>query len=89
MNHLSNVVIPLGALLIGSRGKVTELSGDQHDLETSDRIDRLREIGFSEGLDVELLHQSPFGKDPIAVRIGAMTVALRRSEANLIKVQVI
>jgi len=50
-------------------------------------IDRLREMGFAEGVSVELLHQSLFGKDPIAVRVGAMTVALRRREANLIEIQ--
>lgn len=56
------------------------------DDDSESRIDRLREMGFAEGLDVEILHQNPFGRDPIAVRIGAMTVALRRAEANLIEV---
>lgn len=54
-----------------------------------DIADRLREIGFAENLEVEVLHQSPFGRDPIAVRIGSMTVALRRREANIIKVQLV
>lgn len=50
------------------------------------RIDQLREMGFSEGLSVEIMHQSPFGGDPIAIRVGSMTVALRRFEANLVQV---
>lgn len=50
----------------------------------ADLEDRLLEIGFEEGLNVELLHQGPFGRDPLAVKIGSMTVALRRTEASAI-----
>lgn len=50
----------------------------------ADLEDRLLEIGFEEGLTVELLHQGPIGRDPLAVKIGTMTVALRRSEADAI-----
>lgn len=49
-----------------------------------DLEDRLLEIGFEEGLSVEVLHQGPFGRDPIAVKVGTMTVALRRMEAEAI-----
>lgn len=49
-----------------------------------DLEDRLLEIGFEEGLAVELLHQGPIGRDPLAVKIGTMTVALRRAEADAI-----
>jgi ferrous iron transport protein A len=44
---------------------------------------RLHEMGFDEGVDVEVLHRAPLG-DPIAVRVGNMTVALRRHEARQI-----
>lgn len=47
---------------------------------------RLHELGFDEGVDVELLHRAPFGGDPIAVRVGNMVVALRRSMAALIEI---
>jgi ferrous iron transport protein A len=46
---------------------------------------RLHELGFDEGVDVELLHRAPFGGDPLAVRVGNMVVALRRSMARLIE----
>jgi len=45
---------------------------------------RLLEMGFIEGHPVEILHQGSFGGDPIAVRIGSSTVALRRCEAMAI-----
>ncbi len=48
---------------------------------------RLRELGLDEGVTVEALHVSPFGKDPIACRVGRMTVALRRAQASAITVE--
>lgn len=47
---------------------------------------RLCELGFDEGVDVEILHRAPFGGDPMAVRVGNMVVALRRDMARLIEV---
>lgn len=49
---------------------------------------RLHELGFDEGVDVELLHRGPFGGDPLAVRVGNMVVALRVSMARLIELEV-
>ena len=49
---------------------------------------RLRNFGFDEGVRVELLHQGPFGRDPIAIRIGRMTVAIRRRHALAVQVQI-
>ena len=46
---------------------------------------RLHEMGFDEGVDVEVLHRAPMG-DPIALRVGNMTIAIRRTEASLIEV---
>ncbi|HET8613673.1 MAG TPA: FeoA family protein [Sphingomonas sp.] len=48
---------------------------------------RLRELGFDEGVTVEAVHVAPFGKDPIACRVGRMTVALRRAQAHAITVE--
>ncbi|MES2498307.1 MAG: FeoA family protein [Pseudomonadota bacterium] len=47
---------------------------------------RLRELGVDEGVSVEKLHKGPFGIDPIACRIGRMTVALRSAQAAAILV---
>lgn len=77
--------MPLGTCTPGFSGTIASFSPDS-DAETASIIDRLREMGFSEDLDVEVLHQNPFGKDPIAVKVGSMTLALRRAEANLIEV---
>lgn len=47
---------------------------------------RLREFGFDEGVAVVNLHIGPIGRDPIACRVGRMTIALRRKVAGAIQV---
>ena len=48
---------------------------------------RLRELGFDEGVAIEALHSgSFFSRDPIALRVGRMTVAIRRAQAHAIRV---
>jgi ferrous iron transport protein A len=43
---------------------------------------RLLEMGFVEGAKVEILHEGLIGRDPIAVRLDDMRVALRRRDAR-------
>lgn len=46
---------------------------------------RLRALGLEEGVAVEALHKGIlFWRDPIAVRVGRMTIALRRKAAAAI-----
>ncbi len=48
---------------------------------------RLRDLGFEAGVEVELLHRGWFFfRDPLAVRVGRMTVAIRASLAAAIEV---
>jgi ferrous iron transport protein A len=47
---------------------------------------RMRELGFDEGVGVEALHYGPIRRDPIALRVGRMTVAIRRAQAAAIQV---
>lgn len=48
---------------------------------------RLRELGFDEGVAIEALHRGGwFGRDPIACRVGRMTIAIRRAQAAAISV---
>jgi len=49
---------------------------------------RLRELGFDEGVAVEPLHGAGLiARDPLAVRIGRMTVAIRAVHAASISVE--
>lgn len=49
---------------------------------------RLRCLGFDEGVEVEPLHRGwLLFKDPLAVRVGRMTVAIRAAHAAAIDVE--
>jgi ferrous iron transport protein A len=73
----------LDQLKVGTKARV--LSIDWNALEDSEQC-RLRHFGFDEGSTVEPLHLGPFGRDPIAIRIGRMTVAIRRKHASAVQV---
>lgn len=47
---------------------------------------RLRELGFDEGVEVEMRHRGLFGADPLSVRVGGNVVAMRKAFANLVEV---
>jgi ferrous iron transport protein A len=70
----------------GDRGVVIQVSAesltvaDPAELQELER--RLLEIGFVEGARVEILHEGFLGRDPIAVKLDDMRVALRRREAK-------
>jgi len=49
---------------------------------------RLRAMGIDEGARVAIAHRGIFaGRDPIALEIGRMTVAIRRSHARAMTVE--
>lgn len=51
---------------------------------------RLRALGIDEGAMVEIAHRGVFaGKDPIALTVGRMTVALRRAHARAMSVEAV
>ena len=53
-------------------------------LSAAELESRLIELGFVEGARVEVLHEGAVGRDPIAVRVENVTIALRRREAMAI-----
>lgn len=74
----------LGELSKGSKAVIQRISGST--AEENALVKRLLEFGFLEGSLVEIVHEAPVSKDPIAVRVRGSLVGLRRSEANLIEV---
>jgi len=80
---LNTIRITLDKLPLGSGGEIVDV--DWAILSDKDGR-RLRELGVDEGVSVEKLHKGPFGIDPIACRIGRMTVALRSAQAAAIGV---
>ncbi len=47
---------------------------------------QLEEIGFIPGERVQVLSKALFGGDPLVVRVGVSTFALRKAEAQLIEI---
>ncbi len=59
---------------------------DQH---TADAVAaRLRDLGFVQGERVRVVATAPWGADPIVVQIGSTRFALRRAEAQRVRLQV-
>jgi ferrous iron transport protein A len=54
-----------------------------HSKEDVHMARQLEEIGFIAGEKVQVLNKAFFGGDPMVVRIGASTFALRKAEAKL------
>jgi ferrous iron transport protein A len=49
----------------------------------------LEEIGFIPGEPVMLVARGAFGADPLVVRVGQSTFALRRAEADCVQVEAV
>jgi len=75
--------ISLDLVEVGTRALVAAI--DWNSLDEGEAC-RLKHFGFDEGVAVEPLHLGPFGRDPIAIRVGRMTVAIRRRHASAIRV---
>jgi ferrous iron transport protein A len=81
----------LAAMKKGARGTVAEVKDDAQSLgdESHSTISRrLLELGFVPGEALEVVAAVWPGGDPIAVRLGGTTFALRRREARSVLVAV-
>ena len=66
---------PLTAFAVGETARVAGFQTAVAKLE-----DALREIGFAEGDEVEIIRKGPYG-EVLAVRVGRAQIGLRRDEA--------
>jgi len=70
----------------GDRGVIAEVRAEthpgDHGLGVEELQRRLLEFGFVEGAAIEVLHEGAFRRDPIAVRLDDMRIALRRRDAE-------
>jgi ferrous iron transport protein A len=75
--------MPLGLAKRGFSGVIRHLAVEDSGsaLSAVELESRLIELGFVEGAKVEILHEGILGRDPIAVRVENVTIAVRRREA--------
>ena len=78
--------LPLGLARRGFSGIIQHLAAGEAGsaLSEVELESRLIELGFVEGARVEILHEGILGRDPIAVRVDNVTIAIRRREAMAI-----
>ena len=79
----SDFTTSLDLLGVGTAARVASI--DWASLEIAE-ANRLRHFGFDDGVIVEPLYFGPFGRDPLAIRVGRMTVAVRRAHARAVRV---
>jgi ferrous iron transport protein A len=77
------------------RGQIATVSGlvesaaiDSGRDASQSLVTRLRDLGFVPGARCEVVARMWLGGDPIAVRIGGSTFALRRAEAAAVRVEI-
>lgn len=66
----------------GQQGRVSAIIAVSSELEA-----KLREIGFCEGDEVQLLTRGPLGGQPLAVRLNRRIIAMRNNEASAVMVE--
>ena len=69
-------------------GRNARITGVDWASLAEDEGKRLRALGVDEGAEVAIIHRGIFGtRDPIALRLGSMTIAIRRAHARAISVE--
>jgi ferrous iron transport protein A len=77
--------VTLDQLPLGTLARITSV--DWAAL-VAEEAQRLRALGIEEGAEVRVAYRGVFGaRDPLAVEIGRMTVALRRIHASAMQVE--
>jgi len=83
---MDRAVARLSAARPGDAGVIVEVRAETHPGDHGVGVEelqrRLLEFGFVEGAEIEVLHEGAIRRDPIAVRIDDMRVALRRRDAE-------
>ena len=82
----SEGVLPLSRIGVGQTVVVRQVRTGVSQVEGGDIGLRLLELGFVEGEPLRVVARGFPGREPIAVRIGSTTFALRRFEADHILV---
>lgn len=77
----------LDLLPIGQGARIVAVDWEQL---VHEEARRLRALGLDEGAKVSIAHRGVFGgRDPIAISIGRMVVAVRRAHAAAMEVEVL
>lgn len=82
---MTSAVMTLDQLPLGKRARIVRVDWSRL---VDEEAQRLRALGLDTGARVALAHRGVFGgRDPLAVMVGRMTVALRRIHAAAMEVE--
>lgn len=71
-------------------GTPARIVSAEWDALVPEEAQRLKALGIEEGAEVRLAYRGVFwGRDPMAIEIGRMTVALRRVHARAMQVELL
>jgi ferrous iron transport protein A len=79
---IAEKLVPLSTIGVGQTVTIREVRTGVSELEGGDLGLRLLELGFVEGESLRVIAHGYPGREPLAVRIGSTTFALRRFEAD-------
>lgn len=84
---LAPTLITLDSLPTGSRATVVHIAPGDAAADGADLGRRLMELGFVPGEKIRMLKRGMPGGEPLAIKVGSSTFALRRFEAALVSIQ--
>ena len=67
--------------------RILTIKDDTNLPDSLEKSRQLHELGFIKGEQVVLLRRTQPGSDPLVVRIGSSTFALRKAEASCIEIE--
>jgi ferrous iron transport protein A len=85
MNMAATIPLPVTLQSLHNRARGTVAAIDW-DALTGAEVQRLREFGLDEGVEIEVLQRASLGGGPLAARIGRMTITFRSHIARAIHV---
>ena len=72
----------LGKLRAGERARILQVEAADEAMTRA-----FLEMGILEGSVIRVMHEAPLGRDPIAVQVRGALIALRRQEADFVRVE--
>ncbi len=84
---LAPSLINLDSLAVGKSGTVVQVTPAGGTEEGADLVRRLMELGFVPGEKIRMLKRGMPGGEPLAIKVGNSTFALRRYEAAMVAIQ--
>jgi len=82
-------MLTLDLAIANQKYRIAKLHAENESGVDQERIRQLFELGFIKGESVILLRRTMPGSDPMVVRVGSSTFALRKAEAKSITVELV